>query len=106
MKKLLCILLLLSFTTIQAFGATGTIILPVQSAKITGTYVTTAPGGGSAAVGASIDAGDGNWRLLFDDTTDEAAAGGWAYTINGVSSANMSKVNGVLKANIAYINQT
>lgn len=41
----------------------------VHSAKITGSFVTD----GDATQGAQIDAGDGNWRLLFDDTVDEAA---------------------------------
>ena len=40
--------------------ATGTIILPVQAAKL------------PASNPAQIDAAEGNWRLLFDDTTDES----------------------------------
>lgn len=51
--------------------------LPVQSAKLTGDYVTTAHTGVSAAVGAAIDAGQGAWRLLFDLTTEEAAVWGF-----------------------------
>ncbi len=77
MKKILFLVLLFCSITSLAFGATGTIIIPVQAAKLTGTYVTTAPGGASAAVSAQIDAGDGNWRLLFDDTTDEAGVWGF-----------------------------
>lgn len=75
MKKLLGLILL--FTVAVAHSATGSILIPVQSAKLTGTYVTTAPGGASAAVGAAIDAGDGNWRVLFDDTVDEAVVYGF-----------------------------
>ena len=48
--------------------------LPISSAKITGAYVTaTISGVDVATQGAQIDGGDGNWRLLFDATTDEAA---------------------------------
>ncbi len=51
--------------------------LSVQAAKLTGSFVTTAHTGVSAATGAGIDAGDGNWRLLFDATTDEAGVWGF-----------------------------
>ena len=47
--------------------------LPVQSAKITGAYVTDA----DATQGAQIDAGEGNWRGLFDATVDEAVVWGF-----------------------------
>ena len=57
-----------------------TIPLPVQSAKITGGFVVRTPTGGDASTqGAQIDAGDGNWRLLFDATTDEAAV--WQFEL-------------------------
>jgi len=42
--------------------ATGTILLPVQSAKISGAYVGSTP---------QIDGGDTAWKLLFDATTEE-----------------------------------
>lgn len=55
-------------------GGAKIIPLPIQSAKITGAYVTaTITGVDVATQGAQIDGGDGNWRLLFDATTDEAA---------------------------------
>lgn len=48
--------------------------LDIYSAKLSGTFVVQTPTGGDASTqGASLDAGDGNWRLLFDATTDEAA---------------------------------
>jgi len=50
-------------------GGATEVILPIYSAKITGSFVTD----GDATQGAQIDAGDGNWRLLFDATTDEGA---------------------------------
>jgi hypothetical protein len=44
--------------------ATGTVIIPVQSAKITGSYIT---------AGARIEGGDGPWKVLFaTDSTEEA----------------------------------
>lgn len=43
--------------------ATASIILPVQAAKIAGSYIT-APAG--------IDGGDGAWKLLFDASTTES----------------------------------
>ncbi len=60
MKKILCAIIALMFLAGMAYGATATIILPVQAAKLP---TSNAPG---------IDAGEGNWRLLFDDTTDES----------------------------------
>jgi len=39
----------------------GTIILPVQGAKITSDFVTD----GTPEAGATIDAGEGFWKLLF-----------------------------------------
>lgn len=45
-------------------ATTGFLNLPVQSAKITGGFIT---------AGAGIDAGDGNWRLLFDASATESA---------------------------------
>ena len=43
--------------------------LYIQSAKLTGDRVTDA----DATQGAGLDAGEGEWRLLFDATTDEGA---------------------------------
>lgn len=57
-----------------AGGGSTTIPLPIYSAKISGTFVTaTISGLDVSSQGASIDAGDGNWRVLFDATTDESA---------------------------------
>jgi hypothetical protein len=55
-------------------GGGGSTSFPLYpySGKLTGAYVTASISGADAAVGAAIDAGDGNWRVLFDDTTDEA----------------------------------
>lgn len=83
MRKLLTILFTLIATTV--LGATGTVLIPVQAGKLSGSYVTTAHTGVSAAVGASIDAGDGNWRLLFDATTDEAVVYGFRMPENYAS---------------------
>ena len=48
--------------------------------KITGAFVVRTPTSGDASTqGAQIDAGDGNWRLLFDATTDEAAV--WEFRL-------------------------
>lgn len=55
-------------------GGAKIIQLNPYSAKITGAYVTaTITSVTTATQGAQIDAGDGNWRVLFDATTDEAA---------------------------------
>jgi hypothetical protein len=55
-------------------GGAKIIQLNPYSAKITGSYVTaTITSVTTATQGAQIDAGDGNWRVLFDPTTDEAA---------------------------------
>lgn len=59
----------------KAGGGITNLTLPVQSAKLTGSFVTN----GDASQGAGIDAGDGNWRLLFDDTTDEGAV--WQFVM-------------------------
>ena len=69
----------------QAAGGGGTanlsVELLVQSAKLTGSFVTDQ----DATQGAQIDGGDGNWRLLFDATTDEAAV--WQFRMpNNYSS--------------------
>jgi len=70
MILILPILLMCSF----AYAATGSIVLPVYGAKITGAFVIfTPPSADACTVGAEIDAGDGNWRLLFDDTADGCA---------------------------------
>lgn len=44
--------------------ATGTIILPVQGAKVTGAFIT---------AGAGIEGGAGAWKLLFDASITESA---------------------------------
>lgn len=57
-------------------GGSGAKIIQLNpySAKITGAFVTaTITGLDTASQGAQIDGGDGNWRVLFDATTDEAA---------------------------------
>lgn len=74
-------------TTIQTnavadadLATTESINLPIYSAKLTGAFVVFTPGGGDATTqGAQIDAGDGNWRLLFDDTVDEGAM--WQFVL-------------------------
>ncbi len=65
-KIVLAFLIFLSFP-VAAMAATGTIILPVQAVKLP----STSP--------VAIDAGETNWRLLFDDTTDES--GQWQFRI-------------------------
>ena len=61
-------------------ATTETIQLPIYSAKLTGAFVVRTPTSGDASTaGAQIDAGDGNWRLLFDATTDEAAV--WQFVL-------------------------
>ena len=69
MKKFILTILASFCLTTIANAATGSIILSPQGAKLTGVYVTDQ----DASQGAGIDAGDGNWRLLFDASTDEAA---------------------------------
>ena len=65
----------------------GSINLPVQSAKLTGNFVTQ----DDATQGAAIDAGEGGWRLLFDDTTDEGAV--WQFRMpNDYDSALVAKI--------------
>lgn len=44
--------------------ATATVILPIQSAKIGGAFIT---------AGAQIDGGSGLWKLLFDASQTESA---------------------------------
>jgi hypothetical protein len=62
------------FTMETDAGAGGSTTFPLYpySGKLTGSYVTATISGADVAVGAQIDAGDGNWRALFDATTDEA----------------------------------
>src|SRR3990167_3663594 len=61
-------------------ATTESLNLPVYSAKLTGVFVVRTPTSGDASTqGAQIDAGDGNWRLLFDPTTDEAAV--WQFRL-------------------------
>lgn len=63
------------------------VILPIQSAKISGSFVTD----GDATQGAQVDAGDGNWRLLFDNTTDEGAV--WQFKMpNNYSSSPILEI--------------
>ena len=48
--------------------------LSIYSAKITGPFVVfTPPTADACTQGAQINAGDGNWQLLFDPTTDECS---------------------------------
>lgn len=55
-------------------GVVKSFNLPIYSAKLTGAFVVfTPPTADACTQGAQIDAGDGNWRLLFDATTDECA---------------------------------
>ena len=53
--------------------ATSTVILPVQSAKLPTSNM------------PAIDAGEGNWRLLFDDTTDESCTWQFRMPVNYAS---------------------
>jgi len=63
-------------------GGTGFINLPIQSAKLTGGFIT---------AGAGIDAGDGNWRLLFDASATES--GLWQFRLPSTySSALIAKL--------------
>ena len=68
----------------QACGSGGSgstaLNLPIYSAKLTGAFtVFTPPTADACSQGAQIDAGDGNWRLLFDATTDECAT--WQFVV-------------------------
>lgn len=74
--------------------ATGTIILPVQSAKITGSFVTD----GDPAQGARIDAGDGVWKLLFDANTAEAAIWQFRMPVNFASALTAKILNSMASA--------
>lgn len=67
--------------------------LPIYSAKITGGFVVfTPPSADACTQGAQIDAGDGNWRLLFDATTDECAT--WQFVIpNNYASGPILKIS-------------
>jgi len=71
--------------------------LPVQSAKLTGSFVTMTPAGCSttASTSAAIDAGDGNWRLLLEADSavaDEAAV--WQFVMpDNYSSTPVLKVH-------------
>ena len=61
-------------------ATTESINLPIYSAKLTGAFVVfTPPTADACTQGAQIDAGDGNWRLLFDPTTDECAT--WQFVL-------------------------
>src|SRR3990167_1187034 len=66
--------------TVKALILVQSMNLPIYSAKLTGGFVVRTPTSGDASTqGAQIDAGDGNWRLLFDPTTDEAAV--WQFRL-------------------------
>ena len=61
-------------TCADATSRTETLQLPVYSAKVSGAFVTAVITNlVTATQGAEINAGDGNWRLLFDASTDESA---------------------------------
>jgi hypothetical protein len=63
-----------------AGGGATNINLPIYSAKLSGAYVVFTPTDADACTqGAQIDGGDGNWRLLFDATTDECAT--WQFIL-------------------------
>jgi len=74
--------------TIGGGGGTAALFvnLPVQSAKLTGESSTVTISGCDASTqGAQIDAGGGDWKLLFDATTDES--GVWIFPMpNNYSS--------------------
>ncbi len=57
--------------------ATASIILPVQSAKIGGAFIT---------AGAGIDGGSGPWKLLFDASVTES--GLWQFKMPGDYASN------------------
>lgn len=60
--------------SLSAGSGSKVVYLSPKSAKVSGAYVTSTPSGlDAASQGAQIDGGNGNWRLLFDDSTDEAA---------------------------------
>lgn len=66
--------------TLSAGSSATDLNLPVYSAKLTGAFVVfTPPTADACTAGAQIDAGDGNWRLLFDATTDECAT--WQFVV-------------------------
>ncbi len=72
--------------TISGGGGGGTAFLevntPVQSYKIAGSFITH-----DATSGARIDAGQGNWRLLFDDGAIQDEGAVYQFTIpNNYSS--------------------
>lgn len=62
--------------------ATATIMLPVQAAKVSGDFITTA---------AQIDGGQGTWKLLFDDSQTEEAL--WQFRVpTNYSSTPVAKI--------------
>jgi hypothetical protein len=71
----------------------GATIIPLApySGKLTGAFVTATITGVDAAVSSAIDAGDGNWRALFDATTDQAAVY-WGIIPNNYSSTPLCKI--------------
>ena len=73
MKKILFAFLFLNLIANTVFAATSTIILPVQASKLP----TSNP--------ARIDAGEGNWRLLFDPTTDQSCLWQFRLPVNYAS---------------------
>ena len=63
-------------------GGAGTesLFLPVTTAKLTGGFVVRTPTSGDATTqGAELTGGEGNWRMLFDATTDEGAV--WQFRL-------------------------
>ena len=67
-------------TTASGGSGSTALNLPIYSAKLTGAFtVFTPPTADACSQGAQIDAGDGNWRLLFDATTDECAT--WQFVV-------------------------
>ena len=62
-KKIAGIVLGLCLVTSYAFSVTGSVIIPIQGAKLTGGFIT---------AGAQIDAGDRAWKVLFATDSTES----------------------------------
>ena len=78
--------------------------LPVYSAKLTGAYVVfTPPTADACTQGAQIDAGDGNWRLLFDPTTDECATWQFVMPSNYASTPLLKVTYSMVSATTAEV---
>lgn len=82
----------------QSCGAGGSgatdLSLPVFSAKIQGTFALDQ----DATQGARIDGGDGNWRLLFDATTDEGAVWQFVMPSNYTGSPSLKVIYSMTSA--------